>query len=264
VSPDDLRTIGTLIIVTFVLGIVLGFIGAGGAGIVVALLTSGFGLPVHTAIGTALAMMCFVTLAGAVSHYREGNVAPRVGLVTGGAGALGALIGADVSQAIPEQTLQVMAGAGLWVLAALVWARTQLGIGTSGLAIDGNWTGEPARSPASWSLAGGLGLTGGAAAAFLGVGMAPYLQLGFLTALRLPLRQTIGTTMMTLIFISGAGALALARHGDVSIPHLAGTTIGVAAGAFVGARLTKRLPRNVLRVAVVAMPILAGAMLLFW
>lgn len=252
-----------LAIVTFALGVLLGFIGAGGAGIVVALLTTGFGLPVHTAIGTALAMMFFVTIAGAVSHYREGNVAPRVGLVTGLAGAFGALIGADTSQAIPEPTLQFLAGAGLWVLAALVWTRTQLGIGAAGGQIELDWAGEPSRSAAGWSLAGGLGLTGGAAAAFLGVGMAPYLQLGFLTVLRLPLRQTIGTTMMTLIFISAAGSLALARHGDVSVPHLIGTTIGVSGGAYLGARLTKRVPRHRLRLALVTVPFIAGAMLLF-
>lgn len=262
-SPDELRIISTLAVVTFALGVLLGFVGAGGAGIVVALLTAAFGLPVHTAIGTALAMMCFVTISGAVSHYREGNVAPRLGMVTGLAGALGALVGADMSQAIPEALLQQLAGGGLWVLAAVVWARTQLGIGSPGLPIEADWSGEPARSPVGWSLAGGLGLTGGAAAAFLGVGMAPYLHLGFLTLLRLPLRQTIGTTMMALIFISAAGSLALARHGDVSMPHLVGTTIGVSTGAYLGARLTKRLPRTVLRIALVSVPFIAGAMLLF-
>jgi uncharacterized membrane protein YfcA len=206
--------------------------------------------------------MFFVTIAGAVSHYREGNVAPRLGLVVGVTGALGALIGADTSQAIPESTLQFLAGAGLWLLAAVVWTRTHLGIGAVG-PIELDWPGEPARTPAGWSLAGGLGLTGGAAAGFLGVGMAPYLQLGFLTVLRLPLRQTIGTTMMTLIFISAAGSIALARHGDLSVPHLIGTTIGVSAGAYFGARLTKRVPRNLLRLALVAVPFIAGAMLLF-
>ncbi|MDQ3693061.1 MAG: sulfite exporter TauE/SafE family protein [Chloroflexota bacterium] len=263
-SPDNVRIVVTLAVVTFALGVLLGFIGAGGAGIVVALLTTTFGLPVHQAIGTALAMMCFVTISGAVSHYREGNVAPKVGLVTGLTGAVGAIVGADTSQAIPEPMLQMLAGAGLLMLAALVWARTQFGIGRAGLVGEPEWAGEPGRSPVGWGLAGGLGLTGGAAAAFLGVGMAPYLQLGFLAVLRLPLRQTIGTTMMALIFISAAGAIALARHGDVSLPHLIGTTLGVASGAFLGARLTKRMPRPLLRIALVGAPLIAGGMLLLF
>jgi uncharacterized membrane protein YfcA len=108
-----------------------------------------------------------------------------------------------------------------------------------------------------------LGASGGAAAAFFGVGMAPFLQLGFLTVHRLPLRQTIGTTMMALIFISAAGSVALARHGDVSLPHLIGLTAGLGGGAYFGARYTRRAPRQVLRAAVVATPVIAGAMILF-
>jgi uncharacterized membrane protein YfcA len=108
-----------------------------------------------------------------------------------------------------------------------------------------------------------LGATGGAAAAFLGVGMAPFLQLGLLSLHKLPLRQTVGTTMLALVFISASGSVAMARHGDVSVPHLIGLTIGLSTGAFLGARLTRRAPKHLLRGAVVAVPFLAGAMLLF-
>ena len=93
--------------------------------------------------------------------------------------------------------------------------------------------------------------------------MAPLIQLGLLTIHRLPLRQTVGTAMMALIFISAAGGLAMARHGDVSGPHLVGLTIGLASGAYIGARYTRRAPRELLRIAVVAVPVTAGAMLLF-
>ncbi len=261
-SRDDLEIVAALAAVTFVLGVLLGFVGAGGAGLAVALLTGAFRLPVHEAIGTALAAMCFVTVSGAVSHFREGNVAPRVGLAVGLAGAVGAVVGADASQAVPEAILQTLAGLALWGLAALVWLRTRLGIGTVGVG-ERVWAGEVARPAREWAASLGLGASGGAAAAFLGVGMAPFLQLGFLTVLRLPLRQTVGTTMLALVFISAAGSLALARHGDVSLPHLIGTTLGLASGAYVGARFTRRVRREVLRVAVVAIPFLAGAVLLF-
>jgi uncharacterized membrane protein YfcA len=157
----------------------------------------------------------------------------------------------------------VLAGLALWGLAGLVWLRTRLGVGAVAGRDEFEWVGEPARPAREWAASVGLGVSGGAAAAFLGVGMAPFLQLGFLTLLRLPLRQTVGTTMLTLVFISAAGSLALARHGDVSLPHLVGTVFGLASGAYVGARFTRRVRREVLRVAVVAIPFLAGAMLLF-
>lgn len=260
-NPDDLTIVALLATVTFLLGLVIGFIGAGGAGLLVALLTSAFGLPVHTAIGTALATMCLVTISGGASHLREGNVAPRVGLVVGLAGAAGAVVGAHYSQLVPEAQLQVMAGLGLWVLATLMWIRTQFRVGSAN-AWD-NWAGEVPRPARDWAASVGLGVSGGAAAAFLGVGMAPYLQLGYLAMLKLPLRQAVGTTMMTLIFISATGSLALWRAGDVSAPHFVGATIGLASGAYFGARYTRRAPKQVLRFAVVLVPFIAGTILLF-
>ena len=101
------------------------------------------------------------------------------------------------------------------------------------------------------------------ASAFFGVGMAPFIQLGMLTVFRLSLVQTVGTTMMALIFISLSGSVALARHGDVSIEHMIGATIGMTAGSFVGAKFTRRAPVNVLRVAMMATPFVAGTFLIF-
>ena len=261
-GPDELLIIGELAAVTFLIGLLIGFIGAGGAGVAVAILTTVFSLPVHTAIGTAIATMFFVTISGALSHYREGNVAQRLGLVVGLAGGAGAVLGADISQGISDRALGLGAGLALWVLAFLVWVRTRFTPASSPRS-ERVWQGEPARSPREWLAGIGLGASGGAAAAFFGVGMAPFLQLGFLTIHQLPLRQTVGTTMMALIFISAAGSVAMARHGDVSPPHLIGLTVGLGSGAYFGARFTRRAPRRVLRAAVVTIPFVAGAMILF-
>jgi uncharacterized membrane protein YfcA len=255
-----LQTIAPLCAVMFCIGLVVGFIGAGGAGIAVAILTSVFSLPVHTAIGTAILAMFFVTISGAISHYREGNVALRLGIVVGLSGAASAALGADLSQGIPDQMLATAAGLALWLLAFLVWLRTRLNLVVSS---DADWHGEPARSGREWIAGGSLGAVGGLAAAFFGVGMAPFLQLGLLVMHRLPLRLAIGTTMLALVSISGAGGVAMARHGDVSLLHLLGLTIGLASGAYVGARFTRRAPRRLLRIAVIATPVTAGAMLLF-
>ncbi len=263
-GPQDLLIVGELAAVTFLIGLLIGFVGAGGAGVAVAILTAGFDLPAHTAIGTALVAMFFVTVSGAISHLREGNVAQRLGLVVGLSGAAGAVLGADMSQTVDDQTLAMAAGLALWGLAGLMWLRTRL-TGALAQTRELAWDGESARARSSreWLAGIGLGASGGAAAAFFGVGMAPFLQLGLMTVHQLPLRQTVGTTMLVLVFISASGGAALARHGDVSLPHLVGLTIGLASGAFIGARFTRRAPRQLLRWAVVAIPFFAGAMLLF-
>jgi uncharacterized membrane protein YfcA len=261
-GSQELLIVGELATVTFLIGLLIGFVGAGGAGIAVAILTTAFDLPAHTAIGTALVAMFFVTISGAFSHLREGNVAQRLGLIVGLSGAAGAVLGADTSQAIDDQTLAKAAGLALWGLAGLMWLRTRLA-GTLPATREVVWQGESARSSREWLAGIGLGATGGAAAAFFGVGMAPFLQLGLLTVHRLPLRQTVGTTMLVLVFISASGGAVLARHGDVSMPHLVGLTIGLSSGAYIGARFTRRAPRRLLRSAVVTIPLIAGAMLLF-
>jgi len=261
-GPQNLAIVGELAAVTFLIGLLIGFVGAGGAGIAVAILTTGFDLPAHTAIGTAIVAMFFVTISGAISHLREGNVAQRLGLVVGLSGAAGAVLGADTSQAVDDQTLAMAAGFALWGLAVLMWLRTRRTTLIAGTR-EPVWDGETTRSPREWLAGIGLGATGGAAAAFFGVGMAPFLQLGLLTVHHLPLRQTVGTTMLVLVFISASGGATLARHGDVSMPHLLGLTIGLASGAYFGARFTRRAPRRLLRSAVVIIPFVAGAMLLF-
>jgi uncharacterized protein len=119
-GSDDLLIVGKLAAVTFLIGLLIGFVGAGDAGVAVAILTTGFDLSAHTAIGTAIVAMFFVTITGAFSHLREENIAQRLGLVVRLSGALGAVIGADMSQSVDDQTLAMAAGFALWGLAVLM------------------------------------------------------------------------------------------------------------------------------------------------
>lgn len=248
-----------LIAVLFGVGVLLGFIGAGGGGVLIGLLSGVFGLEIDKAIGTALAAMCVVTVFGAVSHYREGHVAIRVGFIVGLTGILGGVAGAELGQLVSKRVLELGAGLTLWLLATLVWYRTRI--------VARARTAETERAAlsrqAEVARGGILGATGGIAAGFFGVGMAPYLQLGFLTALRLSLVQTIGTTMLTLVFISGSAATVLARHGDISGQHFVAAVIGLSTGSYLGAKFTARAPYRLLRGTVVAVPFVAGAMVLF-
>jgi uncharacterized membrane protein YfcA len=253
-------TLAAIVLSTFVIGIILGFIGAGGAGVLLGLLSGIFDLPIDQAIGTALAAMCVVTVSGAISHYREGNVVWRVGLIVGASGVAGAALGATLSQNVSDTVLRLGAGLALWALALLVWIRTHMPARTA--APHTVETAPPSESrDVATSVV--LGISGGVSAGFLGVGMAPYLQLGFLSLHRLTLRQTIGTTMWALVFISASAAAVLARHGDVSSGHLIGSVIGLSLGSYCGAKLTGRAPVRILRIAVVLVPIVAGAMVIF-
>lgn len=245
----------------FAVGVLIGFIGAGGAGVTVSLLTVAFGLPIHEAVGTAIAAMLFTTLSGSVSHLREGNVAIAPGVVIGVAGMTGAVIGADIGQGIPEHILQPMAGFALWFLALLVWLRIRFRSRLREIAEDARP--EPLTRP---QMAGGagVGVLGGVASAFFGVGMAPLVQIAMLTVMRLSLTKAVGTTMLALMFISLSGSIAFARHGDVSLIHLIGVTVGMTTGSYAGAKYTRRAPASLLRGAIVATPFVGGIPLIFF
>lgn len=245
----------------FVVGCLIGFIGAGGAGVTVSILTIGFGLPIHTAVGTALAAMVFTTISGSISHFREGNVSIPPALVIGGAGMTGAILGANLSQDIPEHILQPMAGFALWFLALLVWLRIRMRERLRSVSED-----EPVGplKPAQYAGGAGMGVLGGIGSAFFGVGMAPFIQLGMLTVMRQSLIRSVGSTMLALTLISLSGSLALARHGDVSLFYLIGVMIGMTSGSYVGAKFTRRAPVGLLRTAIVAVPFVGGIPLIFF
>lgn len=112
-----------IILVMFLLGIILGFIGAGGAGFVIALLTLLFHVPIHTALGTSLAGMAFTSLSGAYSHYREGNIQMKIGLTVGCFAAVGSFFGAKLTSFIPADLLHYLTAGMLFLSAILILIR---------------------------------------------------------------------------------------------------------------------------------------------
>jgi len=107
----------------FLLGLLIGFVGAGGAGLVIAVLTAGFGIPIHTALGTSLGAMMFTTLSGAIGHFREANVALKEGLVVGLFGAVGSYGGVQIASLLPARDLTWLTAGMLYLSAALIALR---------------------------------------------------------------------------------------------------------------------------------------------
>ena len=105
------------------MGGLIGFVGAGGSGVIITLLVVGFGVPIHQALAVALGSMAFTTLSGAISHYREREVVPLTGTVLGTGGLVGALIGAVLSNHIEAPHLSLFTGIMLLSSASLLYLR---------------------------------------------------------------------------------------------------------------------------------------------
>ncbi|TSB47606.1 sulfite exporter TauE/SafE family protein [Alkalicoccobacillus porphyridii] len=242
-----------IIMTMFLLGILLGFIGAGGAGFVIALLTVAFGFPIHTALGTSLAAMAFTTLSGAYSHFREKNVDIKLGTIVGLSAFFSSFAGAKLAVYIQEDLLHYFTAAMLLLSAVCMLIKLFMSTESSENKL---------KTRQLWSRGIVIGVLTGLLAGMFGVGSAPFIQLGLLIFLQLSLRQSVGTTMLVILPISIGGGLGYVTEGFVDGALLLKVLIGTMAGAYVGAKFTNLAPKPVLKVAVIATPAVAGLLLL--
>lgn len=242
-----------------VLGILLGFVGAGGAGFIIAILTMMFDVPVHTALGTSLAAMAFTTFSGVISHYREGNMAFRIGLVVGLFGAIGAYFGSQIAANIPEQSLH-------WFTSGMLILSTVLLIIRLYVIKEQPGRQEIAATsiiPLTIIKAIILGIVTGILAGSFGIGAAPFIQIGLLTFIGLSIRHSVGTTMLVMLLIAIGGGAGYNSAGYLDLLLLVKILVGTMTGAYIGAKFTNLAPRNVLKFAMIATPAFAGFILLF-
>jgi uncharacterized membrane protein YfcA len=236
-----------------VLGLIIGFVGAGGAGVMIAILTVFFGIPIHTAIATALSSMIFTSMSGSVSHLREGNVAIRCGAAV-------AFMGVKVASLIPPMELVLFTGAMLF-LSSLTLAARMFYFSNAVLPMrDDIRKGTGARF---WALACGFGLICGFFSGAFGIGAAPFIQVGLLIIFGLSVRKVAGTTMFILVPVAFTGGVGYLLEGHLDISLLIHVVAGMMVGTYIGAKFTKRLSPVILKTAMVVVPIL-GALLLWF
>lgn len=242
------------------LGILLGFAGAGGAGLTITLLTVGFNIPIHTALGVALAAMSFTMLSGTISHFREGDVLLRVGLPTGLAGMLGAFAGARISSSLPGDLLTHATAALMLASSVLLYFilfRKEL--------LDAFIARHASKAEgfSFYAHALGIGLCTGFLSGAFGIGATAFIQISLMLFFGIPLYHAIGTTMLIILPISLAGGFGYLISGHLDLAIFVQTLGGLTIGAYIGAKLTRLAPRNVLRYIILSMPSIGGLLLLF-
>ncbi|WP_415946062.1 sulfite exporter TauE/SafE family protein [Selenomonas montiformis] len=243
------------------LGALIGFVGAGGAGVTITLLTVGFGVPIHTALAVALASMVFTMLSGAISHFRQKEVVVRTGAVIGLGGIIGAFIGANVSNLMPSGFLSSITGIMLFSSAVILyiklyknrWLAAHTPVRTTLL------TGRPL-----WIRGIITGIITGFLSGAFGIGAAAYIQLCLMVIFGVPLLQSIGTCMMIILPISASGGLGYLFNGRLDFPIFVQTLLGLMLGAWFGAKGTHLAPLPFLKVCIVAMPAVGGIIMILF
>ncbi|WP_026573388.1 sulfite exporter TauE/SafE family protein [Bacillus sp. UNC438CL73TsuS30] len=241
----------------FGLGVLLGFVGAGGSGFIIAILTVLFGVPIHTALGTSLAAMVFTTLSGAYSHFRQGNISVKTGLIVGGFGAVASFFGSKLAGLIPVQSMHWLTAGMLFLSAVILIVRLFMV-----QKITGNLRNASTNPLNSIRRAAFVGIITGLLSGTFGIGAAPFIQIGLLVIMGLTLKQSVGTTMLVILPIALAGGVGYYFEGFLDFGLLLEVVAGTMIGSYAGAKFTGLAPQPVLKSAMVITPIVAGAILL--
>jgi uncharacterized membrane protein YfcA len=240
----------------FLLGLTIGFVGVGGAGIVIAVLTVFFGVPIHTALGTSLSAMVFTTMSGVVSHFRERNIVVKEGLTIGIFGAVGAYAGVRIASVIPARELAWLTASMLYLCAVLVLIRMFYSFRSKKEIKTGNGL-------QFWLASSVVGLICGVLSGAFGIGAAPFIQIGLLFFFSLTMAQVAGTTMLVLMPIAFMGGFGYLLEGYLDLILFLQVVAGLVTGAYIGAKFTRRLPIVVLKIAFVVMPVFGATLLMF-
>jgi uncharacterized membrane protein YfcA len=241
-------------------GVLLGFIGAGGAGTIIAILTVFFGIPLHTALGTSLSAMVFTSLSGAWSHFRENNVALRAGLATGLFAAMGAFLGARIAQWVPSDVLAWLTASMMFISSILLWVRLFTRFGQLWAKTGGQ------QGPAGVTFliaALGVGIVTGILSGLLGIGASPFIQIGLLIFFGLSVQRSVGTTLLIVVPMAMLGGFGYYTAGNLDPALLAKVVAGTMVGSYIGAKLTSRANPAILKTALIAVPTVSGLILVF-
>jgi uncharacterized protein len=107
-----------VLVLGLVAGALAGLLGIGGGVILVPAMVFLLAVDQHTAQGVSLVVIVPTAIVGAMTHYRAGNVLPRLALSLGVAAVVGALLGSWVSGQLDGTWLR--RGFGVFVVAVAV------------------------------------------------------------------------------------------------------------------------------------------------
>lgn len=234
------------------IGLLLGLVGGGGSILTVPILVYVLGEGVHEATATSLVIVGSTALVGMVPHARAGRVAPATALVFGGAGIVGAFVGAYLNRLVSGSVILLLFGILMLVVAAkMAMRRTQdAGAGAERIVHGVRWP----------VLVSGLGV--GLLTGFFGVGGGFLIVPALVLVLGFPMRLAVGTSLAIIAINSAAGVLAHLGSGGIDLGLAALFVLGGLAGATLGGRLAGHVDEPKLSRGFAALVALVGLYLI--
>src|SRR2546421_2618314 len=108
--PSGLSLWAMALLVGIVAGVLSGLLGIGGGAVMVPAMTLLMGLSQHVAQGTSLLVIIPTAISGSITHFRMGNIRLETAGWLSVGGVVGAVAGASLALASPDQLLRLLFG----------------------------------------------------------------------------------------------------------------------------------------------------------
>ena len=246
-----------LLVSAYLAGLLGSLTGLGGGVVVIPVLTLGFGVDFHYAIGAALVASIATSSGSGSAYVKEGITNIRLGMFLEIATTIGAVVGALIAVWLNNSTIAIIYGCVLILTAAMQQRRKSDHDGVVGsdlarrLKLFGTW---PQRdgSMKAYQLRGVGGgfsvmLLAGMLSGILGIGSGVLKVIAMDGIMKVPFKVSTTTSNFMMGVTACASAVVYIQRGNI-VPGIAcPVLIGVLFGALTGARLLKKLDVRLLR-----------------
>lgn len=246
-----------LLVSAYLAGLLGSLTGLGGGVVVIPVLTLGFGVDFHYAIGAALVASIATSSGSGSAYVKEGITNIRLGMFLEIATTIGAVVGAIIAVWLNNSTIAIIYGCVLILTAAMQQRRKSDHDGVVGsdlarrLKLFGTWPQRDGSFKAYQlrGVGGGFSvmLLAGVLSGILGIGSGVLKVIAMDGIMKVPFKVSTTTSNFMMGVTACASAVVYIQRGNI-VPDIAcPVLIGVLFGALTGARLLKKLDVRLLR-----------------
>lgn len=241
---------------SFFAGLLGALIGLGGGIIITPLLVLLFGIDIRYAMGAALVSVIATSSGAAAAFLKDGLSNVRIGMFLCVATTMGALSGAWLAMILDTRVLSIVFGVALFATVLLSLKRQPSGEQSRGdaLAKRLQLTGEmpapagPIEYGATHVPAGfAMMIVAGILSGLLGIGSGAFKVVAMDHIMRIPFKVSTSTSNFMIGVTAAASVGIYLKRGYLDPTLAAPVSLGVLAGAFVGAKLLPIVPVKLLR-----------------
>ncbi|MBF2075265.1 MAG: sulfite exporter TauE/SafE family protein [Synechococcales cyanobacterium C42_A2020_086] len=220
------------------IGISLGLIGGGGSILAAPVLIYIMSVPAKSAFAMTLVIVGVASVIGAIPHWRQGNVNPKIIALFAPASMLGAYLGARLAS-LPfiTPTIQLVTFGVMMLIASISMIRK--GASKSEKALDKTDHHDQHAGIPRWLAIALEGLAVGVLTGFIGIG-GGFLVIPALVLLgKTPMKEAVGTSLIILALKSVTGFAGYFGHVPIDWNLLLSFTIASSTGILLGSYLNQ-------------------------